>query len=108
MKSLRDVCQNPARNEQGNYITAMTMLCRPAVSVVAPCFDEDDVLPLFLSGVEGVLDSRGATSELVLVGDGSSNRTWELIEEAALADPRRLPIGTVTSLDPWLREVTVN
>ncbi len=66
----------------------MTVLCRPAVSVVAPCFDEEDVLPLFLSRVGGVLDSLGATSELVLVDDGSSDRTWEIIEKAAVEDPR--------------------
>jgi dolichol-phosphate mannosyltransferase len=65
----------------------MTVLRRPAVSVVAPCFDEEDVLPLFLSRVGGVLDSLGGTSELVLVDDGSSDRTWEIIEKAAVEDP---------------------
>ena len=66
----------------------MTLMCRPAVSVVAPCFDEEDVLPLFLRRVGGVLDSLGATSEVVLVDDGSSDRTWEIIEKAAVEDPR--------------------
>ncbi len=66
----------------------MTVVCRPAVSVVAPCFNEEDVLPLFLSRIGGVLDSLGGTSELVLVDDGSSDRTWEIIEKAAVEDPR--------------------
>jgi dolichol-phosphate mannosyltransferase len=66
----------------------MTVLVRPAVSVVAPCFDEEDVLPLFLSRVGGVLDSFGGTSELVLIDDGSRDRTWEIIEKAAVEDPR--------------------
>src|SRR6516165_3533494 len=69
-------------------LSAMTVVCRPAVSVVAPCFDEEDVLPLFLSRVGGVLDSLGAASELVLVDDGSRDRTWEIIEKAAVEDPR--------------------
>jgi dolichol-phosphate mannosyltransferase len=64
------------------------VLCRPAVSVVAPCFDEEDVLPLFLGRVGDVLDSLGGTSELVLVDDGSRDRTWEIIEKAAVEDPR--------------------
>jgi dolichol-phosphate mannosyltransferase len=51
----------------------MTVLCRPAVTVVAPCFDEEEVLPLFLSRVGGVLDSLGGASELALVDDGSSD-----------------------------------
>ena len=68
----------------------MTVLSRPAVSVVVPCFDEEAVLPLFLSRVGGVLDSLGGTSELVLVDDGSSDRTWEIIEKAAAEDSRHL------------------
>ncbi|MCV6962697.1 glycosyltransferase family 2 protein [Mycobacterium intermedium] len=64
------------------------MLSRPAVSVVAPCFDEEEVLPLFLSRVRGVLEELGTTSEIVLVDDGSRDRTWEIIEKAAVEDPR--------------------
>lgn len=66
----------------------MAVMVRPAVSVVAPCFDEEAVLPLFLSRVGGVLDSLGGTSELVLVDDGSRDRTWEIIEKAAVEDSR--------------------
>ncbi|MCV7092370.1 glycosyltransferase family 2 protein [Mycobacterium interjectum] len=66
----------------------MTVLVRPAVSVVAPCYDEEDVLPLFLRRVGGVLDSLGGSGELVLVDDGSSDRTWEIIEKAAVEDSR--------------------
>jgi glycosyltransferase involved in cell wall biosynthesis len=66
----------------------MTVLCRPAVSVVVPCFDEEEVLPLFMSRVGGGLDSFGGTNELVLVDDGSSDRTWEIIEEASVEDSR--------------------
>jgi polyisoprenyl-phosphate glycosyltransferase len=38
----------------------MTVVCRPAVSVVAPYFDREDVLPLFLGRVGDVLDSLAA------------------------------------------------
>ena len=66
----------------------MTLLCRPVVSVVAPCYDEQDALLLFIPRVRGVLDALGATSELVLVDDGSKDRTWEVIEKASVEDPR--------------------
>jgi hypothetical protein len=64
----------------------MTVMCRPAVSVVAPCFDEEDVLPLFLARVGGVLDSLGDTGEIVLVtmvraterGNSSTRRQWKI------------------------------
>jgi polyisoprenyl-phosphate glycosyltransferase len=66
----------------------MTALSRPAVSVVAPCFDEQDVLPEFLRRVGGVLDSIGCSSEIVLVDDGSRDLTWEIMSKAAMEDPR--------------------
>jgi len=66
----------------------MAVMVRPAVSVVAPCFDEEEVLPLFLDRVRGVLDSLNGASELVLVDDGSSDRTWEVITKAGVQDTR--------------------
>jgi dolichol-phosphate mannosyltransferase len=66
----------------------MALLHRPVVSVVAPCYDEQDALLLFIPRVRGVLDALGATSELVLVDDGSKDRTWEVIEKASVEDPR--------------------
>ena len=61
---------------------------RPALSVVAPCFDEEGVLPEFLRRVGAVLDGIGGTSEIVLVDDGSRDGTWEVMTEAAARDPR--------------------
>jgi dolichol-phosphate mannosyltransferase len=69
-------------------LTPMGVVGRPAVPVVAPCFDEEDVLPLLRGRIGGVLDSLGGTIELVLVDDGSSDRTWEIIEKAAVDDSR--------------------
>jgi polyisoprenyl-phosphate glycosyltransferase len=66
----------------------MTVMVRPAVSAVAACYDEEDVLPLFLSRVGGVLDSLGDTGGIVLVDDGSRDRTWEIIDKAAVEDSR--------------------
>ena len=61
---------------------------RPALSVVAPCYNEQDVLPEFLHRVGSVLERVGGTSEIVLVDDGSRDRTWEVMTEAAARDPR--------------------
>ena len=61
---------------------------RPALSVVAPCFNEEGVLPEFLKRVAAVLDGIGATAEIVLVDDGSRDGTWTVISEAAARDPR--------------------
>jgi polyisoprenyl-phosphate glycosyltransferase len=61
---------------------------RPALSVVAPCFNEEGVLPEFVRRVAAVLDGIGGTAEIVLVDDGSRDGTWAVITEAAARDPR--------------------
>ena len=66
----------------------MSLTDRPALSVVAPCFNEEGVLPEFVKRVGTVLDKVGGTAEIVLVDDGSHDRTWELMTAAAAADPR--------------------
>ncbi|TAJ42984.1 MAG: glycosyltransferase [Reyranella sp.] len=66
----------------------MSELPRPALSVVAPCYNEQEVLPEFLRRVGAVLDAAGGIAEVVLVDDGSRDRTWEVMTAAAAADPR--------------------
>ena len=66
----------------------MTDSTRPALSVVAPCFNEEGVLPEFLQRVGLVLDGLGGTAEIVLVDDGSRDGTWRLMNEAAAKDKR--------------------
>ena len=58
------------------------------LSVVAPCFNEREVLPEFLRRVGAVLDNFPGTSEIVIVDDGSKDRTWDVMTEAAARDPR--------------------
>jgi glycosyltransferase involved in cell wall biosynthesis len=66
----------------------MTATARPALSVVAPCFNEQEVLPEFVRRVGTVLDAVGDSSEIVLVDDGSRDATWQVMKEAAGRDPR--------------------
>ena len=66
----------------------MSELPRPALSVVAPCYNEQEVLPEFLRRVGAVLDAAGGIAEVVLVDDGSRDRTWEMMTQAAAADSR--------------------
>ena len=61
---------------------------RPALSVVAPCFNEEGVLPEFVRRVAAVLDGVGGATEIVLVDDGSRDDTWKVMTEAAAADRR--------------------
>ena len=58
------------------------------LSVVAPAFDEADVLPVFVERVVAVLEAVDEEWEIVLVDDGSRDATWAAIERAAAAEPR--------------------
>ncbi len=70
------------------WLGSMTDSSRPALSVVAPCFNEEGVLPEFVRRVGAVLDKVGGSAEIVLVDDGSRDGTWKVMGEAAARDPR--------------------
>lgn len=59
------------------------------VSVAVPVYNEELVAPELLRRITSVLDSiPGGPHEIVFVDDGSSDRTGELLENAAEQDPR--------------------
>jgi polyisoprenyl-phosphate glycosyltransferase len=61
----------------------------PRISVAIPLHEEEAVFPELLSRLTAVLDGlAGGPHEIVFVDDGSRDRTFELIREAALRDSR--------------------
>jgi dolichol-phosphate mannosyltransferase len=61
----------------------------PRVSLAIPVFNEEAVVPELVRRTTAVLDSiPGGPHEIVLVDDGSSDHTMELLEKAAEKDPR--------------------
>lgn len=76
----------------------------PALSVVVPCYNEESCLPLFLPELARAAkritcEHPGATIELVLVDDGSSDRTVQLCRKAA-AHAQRSSSGAADAIDP--------
>lgn len=57
------------------------------LSVVAPIYNEEDSIPHLLREVHEALDGTGLSYELVLVDDGSRDRSYELLRAAATTDP---------------------
>ncbi len=66
----------------------------PALSIVAPCYDEEQGLPAF---VERMLAAAAAAvgddHELILVNDGSRDRTWACICAMTQRHPRVLGVN---------------
>jgi dolichol-phosphate mannosyltransferase len=57
------------------------------LSVIAPCYNEAEVLPEFHRRVTAVCRTVGQPYEFVLVNDGSSDQTWHIMVNLAASDP---------------------
>jgi dolichyl-phosphate beta-glucosyltransferase len=73
--------------DRGSPPTARLGLAAVDLSVVVPCFDEEQRLPGALEVAQRYLEPSGRSFELILVDDGSSDRTWQLIREAERRAP---------------------
>lgn len=61
---------------------------RPHYSIVAPIYNEEGNIPRLYSRIKEVMDSTGEAWELVLVNDGSRDRSLEEMNDAASQDSR--------------------
>ncbi len=59
----------------------------PALSVVAPCFNEEEVLVELHRRVSAACRAVAASYEIVLVDDGSTDATWSVLSRLAEDDP---------------------
>jgi len=60
----------------------------PRYSIIAPCFNEEGVLHELHRRIQEVMDQTGESWELVLINDGSRDRTAEIMRELHAADSR--------------------
>jgi glycosyltransferase involved in cell wall biosynthesis len=60
----------------------------PSISVVAPAYNEQEVLGEFYRRVSAVLTGIGCEYEIVLVNDGSRDNTLALMHALRIRDPR--------------------
>lgn len=58
------------------------------ISAVAPIFNEEETLPEFRRRMSLALDATGEDWELILVDDGSGDRSPEILRQLHLDDPR--------------------
>ena len=60
----------------------------PHVSVVIPVYNEEQVFPELLERLEKALEQTGRAYEVVFIDDGSSDRSLQMMREAAGRDSR--------------------
>ncbi len=58
------------------------------LSVLIPFYNEEKQIPITLETIVPIIESVDPQFELVLIDDGSSDRTYEIMSEAAERDPR--------------------
>ena len=59
----------------------------PELSIVIPCYNEEQRLPRTIEQIERYLAGQGIPHELILVDDGSSDGTRKLMDAAAERNP---------------------
>jgi dolichol-phosphate mannosyltransferase len=62
----------------------------PKISVIVPCYNEEDVLPKLFERLGTVAATWNSDYEIICVNDGSRDRTWEILKEQNQKDPRWL------------------
>ena len=56
------------------------------ISVVVPCFNEEESIPLFYREMERVRMKMGEKFEYIFINDGSSDRTLSVLRKLHLED----------------------
>lgn len=51
------------------------------ISVVIPLYNEEESLPELYAWIQRVMNAHGFTYEVIFVNDGSTDRSWQVIEE---------------------------
>ncbi|MCB0061922.1 MAG: glycosyltransferase, partial [Caldilineaceae bacterium] len=59
----------------------------PRLSIVIPLYNEEESIPHLRSALHAALEDAGETYEIVIVDDGSRDRSFALLREWAAEDP---------------------
>ena len=63
------------------------------VSLIVPCYNEEEALPLFYDAVSNVMNSINYDYELLFIDDGSKDRTLSILKELSQKDSHVTYIG---------------
>ncbi len=57
------------------------------ISVIVPLFNEAESLPELQAWIKRVMDANGFTYEIIFVNDGSTDESWQVIQQLASTNP---------------------
>ena len=58
------------------------------ISVVIPLYNEAESLPELFAWIQRVMDKNGFSYEVIFVNDGSTDSSWQVIEQLASNHPQ--------------------
>ena len=77
----KENCRSDPAAEVGRTIVT------PEISIIVPCYNEEESLPLFYREAVKVLQGMKCSYELLLINDGSRDKTLEEMKKLAKQDP---------------------
>ena len=57
------------------------------ISIVVPSYNEDESLPHLAEWIDRVMKEHGFSYEVIIVDDGSKDKTWQVVERLHAANP---------------------
>ena len=68
--------------------TAPVAAAAPKISIVIPLYNEEDSIPHLHEALDAAIANYGRPAEVIIIDDGSRDRSFELLKEIAQRDPR--------------------
>jgi cellulose synthase/poly-beta-1,6-N-acetylglucosamine synthase-like glycosyltransferase len=70
------------------YFVVVISVSGPSLSIVVPAYNEADSLPALYRRLAPILDGLGESWELVLINDGSTDATLDVMQRLRAQDQR--------------------
>ena len=57
------------------------------ISIIVPLYNEDESLPELAEWIEKVCGEHGYSYEVIMIDDGSTDNSWDVIQKLSAANP---------------------